>query len=371
MASVWAWTTSACPTAIRACRWTPRMRASALDHNRCMLCARCVRVCDEIEGAHTWDIMGRGIDCRVITDMNQPWGASTPAPLRQMRARLPHRRPGRKREGGGGDEKRGQFLPYLTAMRGSPHMSNQVDWPRFGWMAAPAATCRSSTWTSACSTSPTKSTWSTARWWMSRVPGECGPHHHRGRGQQRGGPAQGPHFRRTKMLWLAGRLRGHQQRAGHAQFFTCDEIWTGPTSRMPQNNQMPVQVVPPLLPRSRRCTRYVKVDVFVPGCPPNADAIFYAVQRAAGRAHAGPGQDGSQVWIKENAAMAKTIVIDPVTRIEGHSKITVLAGRSGPGHGRRISMSPSSAASRNCEGRPFRKCPPSPRASAASARSAI
>ncbi|HXK92865.1 MAG TPA: 2Fe-2S iron-sulfur cluster-binding protein, partial [bacterium] len=32
-----------------------------IDHNRCILCARCVRVCDEIEGAHTWDIMGRGI----------------------------------------------------------------------------------------------------------------------------------------------------------------------------------------------------------------------------------------------------------------------------------------------------------------------
>jgi bidirectional [NiFe] hydrogenase diaphorase subunit len=25
-----------------------------LDQNRCILCARCVRVCDEIEGAHTW-----------------------------------------------------------------------------------------------------------------------------------------------------------------------------------------------------------------------------------------------------------------------------------------------------------------------------
>ena len=47
-----------------------------LDHNRCVLCGRCVRVCDEIEGAHTWDIMNRGIDCRVIIDMNQPWGQS-------------------------------------------------------------------------------------------------------------------------------------------------------------------------------------------------------------------------------------------------------------------------------------------------------
>ncbi len=47
-----------------------------LDHNRCILCTRCVRVCDEIEGAHTWDVMGRGTDCLVITDLNRPWGES-------------------------------------------------------------------------------------------------------------------------------------------------------------------------------------------------------------------------------------------------------------------------------------------------------
>lgn len=47
-----------------------------LDHNRCVLCTRCVRVCDEIEGAHTWDLMGRGAGTRVITDLNQPWGKS-------------------------------------------------------------------------------------------------------------------------------------------------------------------------------------------------------------------------------------------------------------------------------------------------------
>ena len=35
-----------------------------------------MRVCDEIEGAHTWDVMGRGIECRVITDLDQPWGES-------------------------------------------------------------------------------------------------------------------------------------------------------------------------------------------------------------------------------------------------------------------------------------------------------
>jgi bidirectional [NiFe] hydrogenase diaphorase subunit len=47
-----------------------------IDHNRCILCSRCVRVCDEIEGAHTWDVAGRGAGARVITDLNQPWGTS-------------------------------------------------------------------------------------------------------------------------------------------------------------------------------------------------------------------------------------------------------------------------------------------------------
>ena len=48
-----------------------------LDHNRCILCTRCVRVCDEIEGAHAWDVMGRGVDSRIVADLNQPWGTST------------------------------------------------------------------------------------------------------------------------------------------------------------------------------------------------------------------------------------------------------------------------------------------------------
>lgn len=49
----------------------------AIDHNRCIMCVRCVRVCGEIEGAHTWGVMGTGIDERVVTDMGTPWGEST------------------------------------------------------------------------------------------------------------------------------------------------------------------------------------------------------------------------------------------------------------------------------------------------------
>ena len=47
------------------------------DANRCILCTRCVRVCDEVEGAHTWDVQGRGIESKLITDFGQPWGDAT------------------------------------------------------------------------------------------------------------------------------------------------------------------------------------------------------------------------------------------------------------------------------------------------------
>lgn len=47
-----------------------------IDHNRCVLCTRCLRVCDNIEGAHTWDLSGRGAKTKVITDLSQPWGES-------------------------------------------------------------------------------------------------------------------------------------------------------------------------------------------------------------------------------------------------------------------------------------------------------
>jgi bidirectional [NiFe] hydrogenase diaphorase subunit len=46
-----------------------------IDHNRCVMCTRCVRVCDEIEGAHVWDVAYRGPACQIIAGLNQPWGA--------------------------------------------------------------------------------------------------------------------------------------------------------------------------------------------------------------------------------------------------------------------------------------------------------
>lgn len=47
-----------------------------LDHNRCILCTRCVRVCAEVEGANTWNVVKRGITSMVAADLNQAWGES-------------------------------------------------------------------------------------------------------------------------------------------------------------------------------------------------------------------------------------------------------------------------------------------------------
>lgn len=47
-----------------------------LDHNRCVLCTRCVRACSEVEGANTLGMMHRGIADKIITDLDQPWGES-------------------------------------------------------------------------------------------------------------------------------------------------------------------------------------------------------------------------------------------------------------------------------------------------------
>ena len=48
-----------------------------LDHNRCILCSRCVRACAEIEGAHVWDVAGRGIGSNLVSELKRPWGEAT------------------------------------------------------------------------------------------------------------------------------------------------------------------------------------------------------------------------------------------------------------------------------------------------------
>jgi bidirectional [NiFe] hydrogenase diaphorase subunit len=93
-----------------------------MDHNRCILCTRCIRVCDEIEGAHTWDAKGRGIDAMIISDLDQPWGES---PTCTRCGKCVHICPtgalSQKGTAVAEMTKRVAFLPYLTQMRSNDH----------------------------------------------------------------------------------------------------------------------------------------------------------------------------------------------------------------------------------------------------------
>ena len=89
-----------------------------IDHNRCILCTRCVRVCDEIEGAHTWDVTGRGIGSHVVTDLNEMWGSSeTCTGCGKCVHVCPTGALFEKGRSVAEMEKRRDFLPYLTLMR--------------------------------------------------------------------------------------------------------------------------------------------------------------------------------------------------------------------------------------------------------------
>jgi len=88
-----------------------------LDHNRCILCTRCVRVCAEIEGAHVWDVMGRGIDSLVITDLHQPWGESSCTRCGKCVNVCPTGALFDKSKVGSQHPKYPDFVPYLNMMR--------------------------------------------------------------------------------------------------------------------------------------------------------------------------------------------------------------------------------------------------------------
>ncbi len=88
-----------------------------VDHNRCILCTRCIRACSEVEGAHVWGLMGRGIDSIVITDLHDDWGASSCTRCGKCVQVCPTGALFDKSKIGSDHPKNPDFLPYLELMR--------------------------------------------------------------------------------------------------------------------------------------------------------------------------------------------------------------------------------------------------------------
>ncbi|MBT8227747.1 MAG: (2Fe-2S)-binding protein [Dactylosporangium sp.] len=109
------------------CPVNPRLEVDAtherfaIDHNRCILCLRCVRVCSEVEGAFTWGVSGRGLDTRVVTDAGAPWGESdTCTSCGKCVQVCPTGALFEKGRSVAQEKPRRPFLPYLTDKAGVP-----------------------------------------------------------------------------------------------------------------------------------------------------------------------------------------------------------------------------------------------------------
>ena len=112
-------------------------------------------------------------------------------------------------------------------------------------------------------------------------------------------------------------------------------------------------IVPALLARVMPVHEVVHVNYFLPGCPPPADRIkALLVQVLEGEE---PKLEGhaAQIWI----IMAQRIVIDPVTRIEGHAKISIFMDDAGNVSDAEFHVVEFRGFEKFCEGRPYSEMP--------------
>jgi NAD-reducing hydrogenase small subunit len=87
------------------------------------------------------------------------------------------------------------------------------------------------------------------------------------------------HIRKNaKMLFSLGDCEVTANVPSMRNQFDVDEVYNQVyISNVETNPHIPDRVIPKLLERARPVHEIVKVDVFVPGCPPSADVIFFAL----------------------------------------------------------------------------------------------
>jgi predicted molibdopterin-dependent oxidoreductase YjgC len=73
-------------------RWMPKDESNpyfTYDPSKCIVCSRCVRACEEVQGTFALTIEGRGFDSRVSPGMARRFPVVGLRQLRRLRAGLP------------------------------------------------------------------------------------------------------------------------------------------------------------------------------------------------------------------------------------------------------------------------------------------
>ena len=112
--------------------------------------------------------------------------------------------------------------------------------------------------------------------------------------------------------------------------------------------------IPVLLKHAVPLHDAIKMDLHVPGCPPSAPSILFVLNELL---------DGRMPDLQDKVAfrlrrsVMKTIVIDPVTRIEGHAKITIHLDDDGQVTDTFFHVTQLRGFEKFVEGRPFYEMP--------------
>jgi NAD-reducing hydrogenase large subunit len=102
----------------------------------------------------------------------------------------------------------------------------------------------------------------------------------------------------------------------------------------------------------------VKIDYFLPGCPPRADLIWAALVALLGaRPLALPYELQIRLTVGTERTMTRKITIDPVTRVEGHGKVTIHLDDEGNVAQSRLHIVEFRGFERFVQGRPYWEAP--------------